>query len=339
MLSARHIGAHRSPTTVSVLVPTWRRPESLARCLDALEGQVRTPDEVVLVVRDDDDQTRDMLARRSSSSLPIRIVAPDREGVIAALNCGFDQANGDLIAVTDDDTVPNPDWLQCIFRRFAGNPDLGALSGRDRVVAEDGYLEATSEPVVGRIRWYGRVIGNHHLGSGPMRDIDILKGANMALRRAAITHLRIDPALRGKGAEPHWEIDLSLALKATGWRLAYDPAIGVDHYAEARHVGQREDAMSPHERFDAVHNQAYALLKGLSPVRRLTAFAYGVLVGTRADPGPLLFPMLVASGQSPHDALGRTRVATTARIEAFRSWGRGRRSGRSQASGSRAPAR
>jgi len=322
-------------STVSVLVPTWRRPKSLARCLNALEEQARPPDDVILIVREDDGQTRDMLARRPSSDLPIRVVAPREEGVIAALNFGFDHATGDLIAVTDDDTAPNPDWLQRIVGRFAAHPDLGALSGRDWVVADDGYLEATHAPVVGRIRWYGRVIGNHHLGSGPMRDVDILKGANLALRRAAIAGLRIDPALRGRGAEPHWEIDLSLALKATGWRLAYDPAIGVVHYAEVRHLGQREDAMSRQEQFDAVHNQAYALLKRLPSVRRLIAVAYGLLVGTRAFPGPLLSLALVASGKSPRDALGRMRVATAARIEAFRSWGRWRRSDRSRASGSR----
>lgn len=153
-----------------------------------------------------------------------------------------------------------------------------------------------------------------------MRDVDILKGANMAIRRSALAHVRIDPDLRGRGAEPHWEIDLSLALKAAGWKLAYDPAIGLDHFAVTRHVGEREETMSAAERADAVFNQTYAMLKYLPTTRRLVATGYALAIGTNANPGPLLALAPLAKGRSPRPALRRSRVATAARLEALRSW-------------------
>jgi GT2 family glycosyltransferase len=309
---------------VSVLVPSWRRPASLARCLDALEGQARSLDQLVLAVRADDEATRALISARSLP-FPVEVATPDRPGVIAALNAGFDRADGEVVAVTDDDTAPHADWLEQIVARFEAEPGLGGIGGRDRIVGEGGDPLAGADLVVGRILWFGRVVGNHHLGSGEMRDVDILKGANMAVRRRALGDLRLDPAFRGSGAEHHWEIDLSLALKAAGWRLAYDPAIQVEHFEAARHGGQREGLMSPQERFNAIHNQTYALLKHLPWGRRTIAVSYGLLVGTRANPGPLMAPILIAEGRRLGEVAARTRTATAARLTAFRSWWRWRR--------------
>jgi GT2 family glycosyltransferase len=248
-------------------------------------------------------------------------VAPGGTGVVAALNAGFDEARGDIVAVTDDDTAPDPDWLARILARFEERPALGGLGGRDRVIVDGEPLGGAGDEglEVGRILPFGRVVGNHHLGAGEIRDVDLLKGANMAVRRAALGSLRIDPGLRGRGAEPHWEVDLSLGLKAAGWTLAYDPAIGLDHFAVTRHEGEREETMSAAERAEAVFNQTYAMLKYLPPARRAVAFGYALAVGTHADPGFLLALAPLAKGHSPRPALRRSRVATGARLEALRS--------------------
>ncbi|MGF6982009.1 GT2 family glycosyltransferase [Paraburkholderia atlantica] len=61
---------------LTVLVPTYRRPADLARCLAALERQSRAPDEVIVVARVDDDAThaclRDPFTR---GRLPL-VIAP-----------------------------------------------------------------------------------------------------------------------------------------------------------------------------------------------------------------------------------------------------------------------
>jgi len=50
------------PTTVSVVVPTYGRPDSLARCLTALAAQSRAPEQVVVACRADDRLTLEALA-------------------------------------------------------------------------------------------------------------------------------------------------------------------------------------------------------------------------------------------------------------------------------------
>jgi len=315
---------------VSVAIPTWRRTAPLSRCLDALERQDRSPDQLVLVVRREDRETREMLTGRR---LPFRLdlVAPPRPGLLAALNAGLDRVDGDLVAFTDDDTAPYPDWLQKIETRFEEDPNLGGLGGRDRMPAKDGVgWEEPRDVTVGRVLWFGRVVGNHNFGSGPMREVDVLKGANMAFRMSAIGDLRIDTALLGDGTQHHTEVELCLALKAAGWKIAFDPAILVDHYEEQRPGGNRLKAMSSEEQHDTIHNRAYEVLKHLPPHRRIPVFAYGVLVGSRDAPGLLLTAESLLRGAPPRTALRRLRVTIAAHRAALAS----RRAARQRARGS-----
>jgi len=53
---------------VTVVVPTYRRPEHLGRCLEGIRAQSRAPDEVVVVRRADDETTRTFLAERAALS-------------------------------------------------------------------------------------------------------------------------------------------------------------------------------------------------------------------------------------------------------------------------------
>lgn len=318
------MNASPAPLTLTVLIPSWKRPGSLARCLDALAAQRRLPDEVVLSVRADDHDTRELLAGREAP-FPLRIATPQRPGLIAALNAGYDLASGDVVVATDDDTAPRPEWLARIEARFAADPGLGALGGPDRMVLQDHPPEGVPGIPVGRVEWYGRVVGNHHLGADGYREVDIAKGANFAIRSAALGERRIDTELRGRGAEHHSELDLCLGLKRDGWRVAYDPEVVVDHFEEARHGGQREIGMQPSEHHDAVHNQTYALLKHLPPLRAAITFLYGLAVGTRDNPGLLLWlERRVRGGES---GSGDLRVNTSARFSGLRTWLRHRSAG------------
>ncbi len=92
---------------VTVLVPTFRRPADLARCLAALQRQLRAPDEVVVVARPDDNATHVCLRDPAVvGALPLSVALVETPGQVAALNRGLDAANGDVIAITDDDAAP-----------------------------------------------------------------------------------------------------------------------------------------------------------------------------------------------------------------------------------------
>uniref|UniRef100_UPI00163E8682 glycosyltransferase n=1 Tax=Burkholderia sp. LMG 13014 TaxID=2709306 RepID=UPI00163E8682 len=205
-------------------------------------------------------------------------------GQVAALNKGLDSANGDVVAITDDDAAPHPDWLARVESGCAADPRVGAGGGRDWV-HEKGRVLDESRELVGQLTLSGKIVGNHHLGVGGAREVDMLKGANMSYRRAAIERLRFDTRLRGAGAQVHNDMGFSMHVQRDGWKLVYDPAIAVDHFPAERFDDDRRDAASLNAISNGAYNMHLILREHLSPIRREIAWWWWTLVGTRVYPG------------------------------------------------------
>ena len=148
---------------ISVVIPTWRRPGALERCLEGLAHQDRPADEVILVVRSDDEETKKLAEHKRHGPLRLTVATVSQPGVVAALNQGLEAASGEAVAFTDDDTVPRRDWLARIERHLAADQRLGGLGGRDWLHPPSGEEDSKT---VGKLRWYGRMVGNHHRGVG-----------------------------------------------------------------------------------------------------------------------------------------------------------------------------
>ena len=249
-----------------------------------------------------------------------RVVTVERPGTVEALNCGCDVARGEFIAITDDDAVPRPDWLERIAARFATDGRIGAVGGRD-VVHDEDHVQDGYSPRVGRVTWWGRKIGRHHLRS-PLQQVDFLKGVNMAFR--AVARRPFDRHLRGDGAQVCLELEATWSVRRRGWRVVYDPDIVVDHYPAARHDddGRRERSLRA-ERNEA-HNEVYALLLHASRWHQPILLGYRLLVATRAAPG-----LLLALGPGiPATRRARAFGLTAARLSALRTLRSARRTRR-----------
>lgn len=280
---------------ISVLVPTYQRPLPLWHCLKGIARQQRQADEVIVVTRAGDAGSERVLRRATTLGLPIRHVLVTETGGVAACNAGLVAAGGDIVAVTDDDAVPRPGWLLRIEEHFAADPRLGVLGGRD-FIHQNGRLIEGSASTINRIRWFGLVVGENHLGSGPAREADIVKGVNMSIRRLALGDVRFDRRLRGQGAQVHMEYGIAMALKRAGWRIVYDPAVEVDHYPAIRYDEDQRDARAPIAIQNEAYNETLALLDYLPPARRVAFLLFAFGIGTRATPGFLQWGRLVLSG-------------------------------------------
>jgi cellulose synthase/poly-beta-1,6-N-acetylglucosamine synthase-like glycosyltransferase len=299
--------------TISVLVPSYRRPEDLERCLIALAGQHRLPDEVILVSRKGDQATLE-LAINWRASLPLAIIEVDLPGQVNALNAGLDVVRHTIVAITDDDAAPRPEWLARIEARFDNDLRLGGVGGRDWL-HKDGKIDGRMRSPVGKILWFGRLVGNHHLGAGPPRDVDVLKGANMSYRMSALAGIRFDPSLRGNGAQVCNDLAFSLAVKAAGWKLVYDPAVEVDHYPASRFDLDQRNMFHPQAVEDEAFNRYWAMNQSLSPRwKRKMALLWQHAVGTEATPGAI--HVLRGFLRQDPEAVGRWKRASRGRTAA-----------------------
>jgi GT2 family glycosyltransferase len=120
---------------VSVVVPTCGRADLLNRCMAALTAQtVRGGDMEIIVVDDSpSDATRDVVGQWTRQAAQrgldvIYVANHGPHGPAAARNRGWRQARSDVIAFTDDDTVPDAGWLR--HGLMALDEDVDALWGR-----------------------------------------------------------------------------------------------------------------------------------------------------------------------------------------------------------------
>lgn len=264
--------------TVGVVVPTHHRPEHLARCLEALAAQTTPPAQVVVVRGADDLAAAEVVAAHGEA---LQELVADGATAVERLHAGAAAVRAPVVAFTDDDAAPHPDWVERLAAHLT-DPSVGAVGGRDRHATADG--EGTVD-VVGRIGAGGRVVGGHSCGHGPARDVEHLRGVNMAVRRHL---LRLPDGLRGPGAQGYHELATSLAVLAEGRRVVYDPAVLVDHHLAPRFEhgdGDRHHAATA-KRADDAFNQTYVLLS-LRPRGRFLRMAYVLLVGDRSTGGLL----------------------------------------------------
>jgi glycosyltransferase involved in cell wall biosynthesis len=118
---------------LSVVVPTYRRPALLRRCLDSLAAQDVPAENFEVVVVDDGsgDATPDLLAHAADN---VRgLVQPRNAGPAAARNRGVLAAQGHLVLFLDDDIAAAPD-LVATHLRLHGEADdelLGVLGRVD----------------------------------------------------------------------------------------------------------------------------------------------------------------------------------------------------------------
>ena len=272
---------------ISVVVASYRRPEHLVACLDGLRAQTLAADEVIVVGRASDPETAACVAERQRSWPQLRWVLTSADGTVAAYNRGLETAVAPIVAYIDDDAVPATDWTHRLATTYAQNARIGAVGGRDIVIESDGPrgpVDAWAD-TVGRIRWFGRMVANHHVGRGPARDVDFLKGVNMSFRRSEVIGHGFDERLRGYGAQVHSELSICLPLRRRGVRVVYDPAIVVMHYPAPRPAGDDRHSSGAEIVAAAAHNEMLAILDYLSPTRRLAFTVWGALVGSTEAPG------------------------------------------------------
>lgn len=283
----------------------------------ALKKQTRKVDEIIVTVRDTDSATWEFLSTYNRD-IPLQTVTVTVPGVVAAMNLGLNAATGDIIAFTDDDAAPHPDWLERMEAYFLTDVKIGAVGGRDWQYVGTQIKEPGSHEDVGRLQWFGRVIGNHHFGVGSAREVDVLKGVNMGFRRSAILGLRFDERMRGTGAQVHFELAFNLALRRRGWKIIFDPLVAVDHYPAVRFDEDKRDQFNGIAWSNAVHNETLVLLEHFTLFQRLAFICWAFLVGTREALGLVqLLRLLPSEGEF---ASLKWWASVQGRIQGLQSW-------------------
>ena len=95
-----------------MIIPTYNRPESLGRCLQAvLQQDLQAPWEIIIVDDGSEMDLQPMIQELDTLDL-VRFYKQENAGPAKARNKGVEMARGEYVAFTDDDCAPLPNWLR-----------------------------------------------------------------------------------------------------------------------------------------------------------------------------------------------------------------------------------
>ncbi len=110
---------------VSVIIPTYNRPNSLRACLNSLKAQCLSEDWEVIVVDDGGKESLNALKKEFQQSLSLTVIRQENSGPATARNRGAAVAKGKFLAFLDDDCEPEMDWLE----KLLINAQTGVMIG------------------------------------------------------------------------------------------------------------------------------------------------------------------------------------------------------------------
>lgn len=180
---------------ISVIVCAYNEEKYLPRCLESLTHQTFPPEDYEIIVVDNNSTDS---TSRIAESFGVKVILEKKQGAVFAMVAGCNEASGEIVAVTDADTMVSKNWLSSIDSIFQDSTVVGA----------GGYMKVTS-----RVAEY-----LNHLFLAFQFGIrkPNLCGPNMAFRRSAYE------AIGGVDTRyiASYDVDLGFRLKKIG-RVVY----------------------------------------------------------------------------------------------------------------------
>jgi glycosyltransferase involved in cell wall biosynthesis len=128
----------------SVIIPTRRRPERLAACLESLARQDYPREHFeVIVVDDGSKESPKNIIAAFCDRIAVSLITQAHAGPATARNTGAARAKGKYLAFTDDDCAPAADWLRVLADTFAGTPDCAVGGWTVNALVENSYSTAS----------------------------------------------------------------------------------------------------------------------------------------------------------------------------------------------------
>lgn len=202
---------------VSVIIPVFNEQKYIEPCLKSLIAQKVKPYEIIIVDNNCTDKTIQLAQKYN-----VKIVIEKKQGQAHARNCGFNSAEGDILARCDADSVLPPNWIERItynFKKYKIDALTGPTDFYDMPIP--GYV-----PVFLAYLDIFNLIRNHHTLRGPNMAISKSiweKVKNLVCVNDKKMHEDMDLAIHIYENEGIIRLDKKLLVGVSGRRAKKDP--------------------------------------------------------------------------------------------------------------------
>lgn len=200
--------------SVSVIVPIYNGESDLPALLECLNTQTYPNFECLLIDNNSNDRTVELL--KTAESDRIRVFNQSQiQSSYAARNLGIQNATGEILAFTDADCRPEPNWLSDLIQPFR-EPAVGLVAGEIKALPGNTVLEQYADRQ--------ETLSQKHTLNHPFCAYG--QTANLAIRLQAFKQIGLfRPYLTtGGDADICWRI-----LRETAWKLRFAETAIVRH--------------------------------------------------------------------------------------------------------------
>ena len=216
---------------VSVVIPTRGRGAEVLPSATSVLANESSPFQLIVVDQSPDDQT-EVALRPLLEDPRFEFVKSETAGISAARNLGIERAQGDLIALTDDDCEVSPRWIASMVEAFSQNPSTGVLFGNVAAADHDksqGFIPGywREEPLL-----VTKASHSHEIGG---------MGACMAVRKSVWRQLEGFDERLGVGTEIGAGEDTDFLIRnlLAGHPVYFSPDFLVEHHGfRSRETGR-----------------------------------------------------------------------------------------------------
>lgn len=214
---------------VSVLIPNWNGMAHLPGCLQGLGQQTFRDFEVWVIDNGSRDGSLEYLAREHPE---VRLLPLGRNlGFARAVNQGIAASGGEILVFLNNDTLPEPGWLEALIGALDEHPQAGMATSKILLASNPRLLHSTGDTYTPEGLPGNRGVWEEDRGQyDQLRWVFGLQGAAGAIRRAVLEEVGGLEERLGSYCE---DVELSLRAQLAGYPCLYVPEARIYHQLSA----------------------------------------------------------------------------------------------------------